>query len=145
MTESKVSPQSQRVLLGLDLGERRIGVAIGDSVGRLAAPMTTLDVDGLELVRLQRLILENEVTDLVVGLPRNMSGEPTRQTEQIREFVVRRLNGFSQPVHFQDESLTSVHAEEELKKRKKTFARGDIDALAATYILQDYMEAAYGH
>ena len=51
MTESKVSPQSQRVLLGLDLGERRIGVAIGDSVGRLAAPMTTLDVDGLELVR----------------------------------------------------------------------------------------------
>jgi putative Holliday junction resolvase len=139
MTESK------RVILGLDVGERRIGVAIGDSIGRLSSPLTTLDVDGLELVRLQRLMLENEVSDIVVGLPRNMSGEETKQTESIRQFVVRRLNGFAQPVHFQDESLTSVKAEQELASRKKPFARGDIDALAATYILDDYMEATYGH
>ncbi len=139
MTESK------RVLLGLDVGERRIGVAIGDTIGRLASPLTTLEVDGLELVRLQRLMLENEVSDIVVGLPRNMSGEETKQTESIRQFVVRRMNGFAQSVHFQDESLTSVKAEQELTNRKKPFARGDIDALAATYILDDYMEATYGH
>lgn len=139
MTESK------DVLLGLDVGERRIGVAIGDSIGRLSSPLTTLEVDGLELVRLQRLVLENDVTDLVVGLPRNMSGEPTKQTELVQQFASRRLGGLPQAVHFQDESLTSVKAEEELTKRKKPFTRGDIDALAATYILDDYMEATYGH
>lgn len=139
MTESK------RVLLGLDIGERRIGVAIGDNIGWLASPLTTLEVDGMEAVKLQRLMLEHEVTDIVVGLPRNMSGQPTQQTEAVREFVVRRLSGLSQPVHFQDETLTSVHAEQELATRKKPFARGDVDALAATYILQDYMEVAHGH
>jgi len=139
MTETK------RVLLGLDVGERRVGVAMGDSIGRLAAPLTTLDVDGLELVRLQRLMLEHDATDLVVGLPRNMSGEQTQQTALVQDFVVRRLNGFGLPVHFQDESLTSVAAERELTERNKPFAKGDIDALAATYILQDYMEATYGY
>ena len=139
MTESK------RVLLGLDVGERRIGVAIGDSIGRLGSPLATLDVDGLELVKLQRLMLEHEVSELIVGLPRNMSGEPTLQTEAVRQFVLRRLAGFEIPVHFQDESLTSVKAESELTARKKPFARGDVDALAATYILDDYMEVTYGH
>lgn len=139
MTESK------RVLLGLDVGERRIGVAVGDSIGRISSPLTTLDVDGLELVRLQRLILENDVTDLVVGLPRNMSGEETAQTQSVRQFVSRRLEGLMATVHFQDESLTSVKAEQELTNRKKPFAKGDVDALAATYILDDYMEANHGY
>lgn len=132
---------SKDVLLGLDVGERRIGVAVGDSIGRLASPLTTLEVDGLEMVRLQRLMLEREATAFVVGLPRNMSGEPTAQTEYIRQFAIRRLAGFEAPVRYQDESLTSVKAEQELQARKKPFAKGDIDALAATYILQDYMEA----
>lgn len=132
-------------MLGLDIGERRVGVAMGDSIGRLATPLTTVTVDGLEVVRLQRLMLEHDVTDIVVGLPRNMSGEPTKQTEAIRETVSRRLAGFGLPLHFQDESLTSVAAERELEKRKKPFTKGDIDALAATYILQDYMEATYGY
>jgi putative Holliday junction resolvase len=136
---------NKAVLLGLDVGERRIGVAIADSIGRLASPLTTLDVDGLELVHLQRLMLEHDATELVVGLPRNMSGEPTKQTELVRQFAVRRLDGFELPMHFQDESLTSVKAEQELQQRKKPYAKGDIDALAATYILEDYMEGTYGH
>jgi putative Holliday junction resolvase len=131
---------NKRALLGLDVGERRIGVALGDDIGRLAAPLTTLSVDGTELVQLQRLMLENDVTDFVVGLPRNMSGEETAQTEVVKDFVVRRLNGFELPVHYQDESLTSVAAEQELQQRGKPYAKGDIDALAATHILQDYME-----
>lgn len=131
---------SKRVLLGLDVGARRIGVALGDDIGRLAAPLTTLSVDGTELVRLQRLMLEYTVTDFVVGLPRNMSGEETMQTELVKDFVTRRLNGFEVPVAYQDESLTSVGAEQELQRRGKPYAKGDIDALAATTILQDYME-----
>ncbi len=129
------------VLLGLDVGERRIGIAVGDSIVRLASPLTTLDVDGLEIVRLQRLMCEYEATKLVVGLPRNMSGEPTAQTDYVKQFAVRRLAAFELPVQYQDESLTSVKAEQELQARKKPFAKGDVDSLAATYILQDYMEA----
>ncbi len=131
---------NKRVLLGLDVGERRIGISLGDNIGRLASPLLTLDVDGVELVRLQRVMLEHEVTDFVVGLPRNMSGEETAQTATVRDFVVRRLNGFELPVYFQDESLTSVGAEQELQRRGRPYRKGDIDALAATQILQDYME-----
>lgn len=131
---------SKQVLLGLDVGGRRIGVSVGDSIGRLASPLTTVEVDGTEIVRLQRLMLEHDVTEFVVGLPRNMSGEETAQTGLVKDFVVRRLSGFELPVHYQDESLTSVKAEQELQKRKKPFSKGDIDALAATYILNDYME-----
>jgi len=131
---------SKQVLLGLDVGERRIGVALGDDIGRLAAPLTTITVDGTELVQLQRLMLEHDVTGFVVGLPRNMSGEETGQTELVKEFVTRRLDGFELPVRYQDESLTSVGAEQELQRRGKPYSKGDIDALAATTILQDYME-----
>jgi putative Holliday junction resolvase len=90
-------------------------------------------------------MLGHDATELVVGLPRNMSGEPTKQTELVRQFVVRRLAGFELPMHFQDESLTSVKAEQELQQRKKPYVKGDVDALAATYILDDYMEDTYGH
>jgi putative holliday junction resolvase len=131
---------SKETLLGLDVGERRIGVAIGDSIGRLASPVQTIDVDGLELVQLQRIMFEHDVTGLVVGLPRNMSGEETQQTASIRQFGTRRLLAFGAPLSYQDESLTSVKAEQELTKRGRPFSKGDIDALAATYILQDYLE-----
>lgn len=133
------------VLLALDVGERRIGVARADSIGRLAAPLTTITVDGTEIVALQRLMLENDATKLIVGRPRNMSGEPTKQTEAIEQFVQNRLRGFEMPIAYQDESLTSVAAEQELQKRKKPYQKGDVDALAAALILQDYMEATYGY
>ena len=136
---------NKRTLLALDVGERRIGVAVADTMGRIASPLTTLDVDGLEIVSLQRLLLEHGADELVVGLPRNMSGEPTQQTEAVKEFVIRRLLGFEVPVAYQDESLTSVLAERELKQRGKPYTKADIDALAATLILQDYVEARYGH
>jgi putative Holliday junction resolvase len=136
---------NKATLLALDVGERRIGVALGDSIGRLAAPLTTLQVDELELVRLQRLLFDHDVSELVVGLPRNMSGEETQQTNIIKRFVTRRLLGFGMPIRFQDESLTSVKAEQELESRKKPYSKSDVDALAATFILQDFMEAMYGY
>lgn len=130
----------KQTLLGLDVGERRIGVAVGDSIGRLASPLEHIDVDGLELVRLQRFMLQHDVAGFVVGLPRNMSGEETAQTQAVKDFAIRRLGGFELPLHYQDESLTSVRAEQELQQRRKPYGKGDIDSLAATYILQDYLE-----
>src|SRR4051812_16581981 len=67
-------------ILALDVGTRRIGVARADSVSRIAFPLTTIDVDGDELKKISQLITENDPMVLVVGYPRNQSGEPTAQT-----------------------------------------------------------------
>lgn len=131
-------------LLGLDVGERRIGVALADSIGRIAMPLTTLQVDGTEVVRLQALLLEHDITDLVIGLPRNQSGQETAQSKAVRQVVKRRLEAFDLPIIFQDESVTSVMAEERLKARKKPYDKAAIDAEAAAIILQDYLETHYG-
>lgn len=136
---------NKQVLLGLDVGERRIGLALGDTIGRLATPLTTLNVDGTEIVKLQRVLLEHNIAGLVIGLPRNMSGEETLQTSAVRQFASRRLSGFALPIHFQDESLTSVQAEQELQKRKKAHTKGEVDALAASLILQDFLEENHGY
>lgn len=125
----------------MDIGEKRIGLAIGDSIGRIASPLKTLVVDGTEIVRLQEILLDQNIDQLVIGLPRNQSGEETAQSKQIRIFARRRLEAFGLPIKFQDESVTSVIAEQHLaKNKKKPFAKGDIDAYAASIILQDYLE-----
>ncbi|MGD8373458.1 MAG: Holliday junction resolvase RuvX [Candidatus Woesebacteria bacterium] len=132
--------QTKQNVLALDVGEKRIGLAVGDTIGRLASPLLTLIVDGTEIVRLQSILLDYDIDKIVVGLPRNQSGEQTAQSEQVKMFVKRKIEAFSLPVIFQDESVTSVLAERHLVKNKKTFKKGDIDAHAAAIILQDYLE-----
>lgn len=134
----------KRTILALDVGERRIGIAVADNIGRIASPLTTLTVDGTELVRLQTILLEHEITDIVVGLPRNQAGQETEQSKKIKQFVTQRLKAFKLPLTFQDESVTSVIAEERLKARGKQFDKAAIDAEAAAIILQDYLEVTYG-
>lgn len=126
-------------LLALDIGERRIGVAKGDTGVRLAIPLTTLVVDGTEIDRIRQLVEDERVAVLVIGYPRNQSGEPTAQTEYV-ENVAAALKGFAPSLVFQDESLTSVLAEQRLKASGRAYGKGDIDAEAATLILQDYLE-----
>lgn len=126
-------------LLALDIGERRIGVAKGDTGVRLAIPLTTLVVDGTEVDRIKQLINDERAEILVLGYPRNQSGEPTAQTQYV-EKVAAELKDLGLPIVFQDESLTSVLAEQRLKASGKPYAKGDIDAEAATLILQDYLE-----
>lgn len=127
-------------LLALDIGERRIGVAMGDTIGRIAQPLTTLMVDGTEVVLLQRLILEHDITGLVIGLPRNQAGEETQQSAWVRAYTQQQLEAFRVPIMFQDESVTSVLAEQHLARGKKKFTKAAIDAHAAAIILQDYLE-----
>lgn len=128
------------VLLGLDIGERRIGVAVGDLTVRLAAPLTTVTVDGSEGEVLGALVRKHDITKLVVGLPRNQAGEQTKQTARVRAAVAFILEPLGVPIVFQDESLTSVQAEAELVNRRKPLKKGDIDAQAAAIILQDYLD-----
>lgn len=131
-------------ILALDVGSRRIGVAQADSVSRIAYPVTTITVDGQELDELSKLITQTEPTVLVIGYPRNQSGEPTAQTAAVEEFSTR-LKAFQVPIVFQDESLTSVLAEERLQAHGGGYTKADIDAMAATIILSDYLEAHRGH
>lgn len=130
---------NKRVYLGLDVGTRRIGVALGDSIGRIAQPVSVVKVDGSEAAQLKLLLQDNDVTDIVVGQPRNQSGEATQQTHLVREFANAVLAQFGLPIHWQDESVTSVIAEERLKSFKRPYSKGDIDAEAASIILQDFL------
>lgn len=130
-------------LLALDVGEKRIGVARADVAIRIAVAQETIVVDGKEIERLKKLINDERPRALVVGYPRNQAGQPTAQTTYVEEFAAK-LSDIGTPIIFQDESLTSVHAEELLRKQKKPYAKGDIDALAASLILQDYLEVTYG-
>lgn len=126
-------------ILALDIGESRVGVAIANEVAKLPSPHTTLSNTPAIWEEIQELITEHSVGTVVVGLPRNLSGEDTAQTRYVRDFAAK-ITGVQ--VAFQDEALTSRKAEQELSRRGKPFAKGDIDALAATYILEDYLAEA---
>lgn len=129
-------------LIGLDIGEKRIGVAIGDDSVRIAVPLETINVDGSEISAIKKIIADENADILVIGYPRNQSGEPTAQTQFVKDFA-DNLVGLTNKIFFQDESLTSVIAEQRLKAFKKPYSKSDIDAQAASIILQDYIEANY--
>jgi putative Holliday junction resolvase len=126
-------------LLALDVGTKRIGVALASSIARMPHPLMTLDADAEDLLtQLAAIIKAEDVGLLVVGLPRGLEGQETAQTTLVRDFAAS-LAQFQLPVAFQDEALTSRKAEAELEARGRPYAKGDIDALAATYILEDYL------
>jgi len=129
-------------LVCLDIGEKRIGVAVGDSDIRIAVPFETIDVNGGEVREIAEIIIKEKADVLVIGYPRNQSGETTKQTKVIEEFA-SRLTDIAPNIVFQDESLTSVIAEQQLKSYNRPYSKADIDAQAATIILQDYLEAHY--
>ena len=127
--------------MALDIGGRRIGVALANAVARLPQPLTAVEVGESVFQELERLIKDHEVGHIVVGLPRNLRSEDTAQTTEVRNFVDKLKTHLPTDVtlSWQDEALTSRLAEKELQARGKPFAKGDVDALAATYILEDYL------
>lgn len=127
-------------LLALDVGEKRIGMAVIDSDVRIARPLGFLSVDGSEIEEIVKACHLFQPSKLVVGYPRNQSGEKTKQTEAVEAFCERLKAAGVPPIRFQDESLTSVLAEEQLKAVKRPYGKGDIDAVAAALILTDYVE-----
>lgn len=125
--------------LALDVGEKRIGIAAGDDGVKIAIPMGTVEVDGTELEAIAKYIAREEADVVVVGYPRNQSGEATAQTAFVEDFV-KKIEVFAPKIVFQDESLTSVLAEARLKETGRPYTKADIDAHAAALILQDYLE-----
>lgn len=128
-------------LLALDVGEKRIGMAMADTDVKIAVPFGFLEYDETIMTQLAEVILRHDIAIIVVGYPRNQSGEPTAQTAFVEEFVARMAELESDAeVVYQDESLTSVQAEQRLGRVKN---KGEIDAEAASIILQDYLELRY--
>lgn len=130
---------SNGYILALDVGEKRIGAAIASPIAKLAQPHLTLDNSEHIWNEMKGLIKSENISTIVVGLPRNLSSQDTKQTVYARSFAkkLEEITGIT-PV-LQDEALTSRQAEAELRARGTTYAKGDIDALAATYILEDYL------
>jgi putative Holliday junction resolvase len=132
---------SSGTIAALDLGTARIGVAIADMQVRLAHPVDTLHNDDSLVQHLREFCDQEHVTQLVIGLPRGLEGQTTPQTEATQTFGSSLAEQLKLPVNWQDEALTSAQAEAELKARGKPYTKEAIDALSATYILEDYLRA----
>lgn len=131
-------------VIALDVGEKRIGVASAHLSVGFANPLLTLDDPATFIDDIIKLCVECDAVGLVVGMPRGLNGQDTAQTTFVRLFAARlsdimKRAGQEIPLYWVDEALTSVKAEAELRSHKKNYVKGDIDALAATYILEDYL------
>lgn len=126
-------------LLALDVGERRIGVAVAGLDTKLPRPLTTLARSEASPQDVARLITEQQAAGLVIGLPRGLDGQETAQTKAVQAFAATLTPHVTVPVYWMDEAVTSRQAEEELIARGKPYAKGDIDALSAVYILEDFL------
>ncbi len=131
--------------MGLDVGDKTIGVAASDLLGWTAQGIETIIRTNIkkDLQRLEELVKSYEVNKIVVGLPKNMNGTIGPQGEKVLEFAERLKKRFSAEIVLWDERLTTVAAERSLiqadvsrKKRKEV-----IDKMAAVYILQGYLDS----
>lgn len=136
----------QATVIGLDYGAKRIGVARASVEVAIAQPYAVLTNNADFFQEIVTLINEEQVQRIVVGLPRNLSGEDTKQTSEVRLFVRELRARVSVPVDIQDEAGTSKKARSELqnrkplaKKQRQASAATSVDALAATYILEDFI------
>ncbi|HVS58190.1 MAG TPA: Holliday junction resolvase RuvX [Candidatus Saccharimonadales bacterium] len=131
--------QAPSTILALDVGMVRIGVARASTVARLAEPLTTLPHTPEIYQEIADLCKEHGARIVVVGLPRGLEGQHTGQTDYVEDFVEELKRQSKLTVVVQDEALTSRKAEAELANRRKAYHREEVDALAATYILEDYL------
>ena len=137
--------QTSSATLALDVGSKRIGLALARAETGLAQPYTTLPNDDTFLQRLKNIISSESVGTLVIGLPRGLEGQTTAQTTYVEEFAkVLQTGLLDVTLVFQDEAVTSAQAEAELQARRTSYTKEDIDALSATYILEDYLNEVRG-
>jgi putative Holliday junction resolvase len=131
--------------MGLDYGDRNIGVAVSDAFGWTAQGTGVVQRkrNGGEFDEITQLVKDHEVSEIVVGLPKNMNGSVGPRGEICMAFAEELQQKLNLPVHLWDERLTTVSAERTLleadvsrKKRKLV-----VDKLAATFILQNYLDS----
>ncbi len=124
-------------LLGIDWGEKRIGLALGDLVSGLAVPYGVIQADNQEdiLSAIKKLIAAENIELIVVGEPKSMSGQNSPQTDKAQEFIRWLKDSLSVKVETMDERLTTKRSQLDQGTAKRS-----PDELAAMYLLQDYLE-----
>lgn len=131
-------------ILALDVGAKRIGLAVSDPMGITAQGLETLQRKNkrADLERLQALIEKYGVTEIVVGYPLHMSGSPGSQSLKVAEFAEELRRRFPVPVHLWDERLTSAEANRLLRETEMSIRRRGqvVDRMAATLILQAFLD-----
>ena len=132
-------------VMALDVGGRRIGVALSDTTRVLASPLTTLRAEPRDRVlgEIAALVQRHEVVEVVVGLPLTLSGEVGPQAHLIQLFVERLKGVLTAPIHMFDERLTTVAAERMMLDLglKPEQRKARIDEVAASIILQDFLDS----
>ena len=130
--------------LALDVGDRRIGIAITDRLGLTVQGRPTRQRQGLDvdIEHIRGLIEEEGVRRIVVGLPLHMDGQESPQSLKTRAFAASLEEATDVPVLFRDERLTSFAAEEELRELGMSWQkrRKRVDEVAATLILEDFLK-----
>ena len=131
-------------IVGIDYGERRIGLAISDPLGMMAHQLEiiTVESDDDAIAQLSKIVEEREADRLVVGLPINMNGTEGPQAESARAFAARLEKELGLPVDMQDERLTTARAERAMLDADMTRKRRGKrrDRMAAQFLLQTYLD-----
>ena len=149
-TQSANSPRPRSLgrVLGLDVGSKRIGVAISDLLGITAQGLETIQRQNkrLDFGQLEKVIREHEVTEIVVGYPLRMSGAEGIQAEKMQRFAEELRRRFPIPIHLWDERLSSAQANRLLRETDMSIKRRGqvVDQMAAVLILQSWMDARGG-
>ena len=133
---------SHRRLMGLDVGSRRVGVAISDELGIAATPIGFVQPGPADRDAFRALIERHRITELIVGIPRTMSGVEGPQAKEVRSYAKTLGKDLAMPVTYWDERLTTVIAERSLISggRSRMQRRQEIDAAAAAVMLQGYLD-----
>ena len=130
--------------LGLDIGDKRIGVALSDPEGILASPFTIIDCrdEESDIEAITNIVNQHEVKQIVVGLPLSMDGSLGKQAEKVKAFTRNLCSHTEVPVEFRDERLTTVSAKRLMREvnPKKNRKKTRHDAIAAALILQGYLD-----
>ena len=130
-------------LLGFDFGEKRIGVAVGETITGIAHPLMAIDAEANDrrFAEVEKIIGDWKPTGLIVGRPRHADGAEHPIARLAEKFGRRLAERFRLPVSFVDETLSSATAQAQLREQHASVrARQDVDALAATIILQSYLD-----
>jgi putative Holliday junction resolvase len=145
---SRVIPHAKGTALGFDFGERRIGVAVGESALGIAHPLTTIALSDnvRRFATIAALIKEWQPNLLVVGLPTHMDGGEHDLTRRCRRFAQQLAGRFGLPVELVDERLTSAVADDLLREASVAARKRKpvLDQVAAQQILQSYFDDATG-
>ena len=134
-------------VLALDVGDRRVGLAVSDPTGLLASPLGHVERSPTDILDIIRIADENEASQIVVGLPLTLAGESRAQAGKVRQFVRELRSATSIPVGTVDERLSTVQAQRLLtdshrgQGRRSSRDRGRVDSSAAAVILQAYLDS----